>query len=254
MTELYRVLGVSPRSSEAEIKSAYRKLARRYHPDVCSSPDANAQFARINEAYRILSNSSLRAMYDRGEPVSARQTFYARAAEVAEYQRKFDQVVDEMIARERQEVDARSHAVFVVVTLFLSVFYVSFAKPTIIEELSAIGRALVIALSLYALWYLLKNLAIVLSRYTYQMPDRLISVFRQETPNDKYISRRAALVFIVSGYLVSIGLGIVLSKLTRLYYGPALSPGMVLSVFLYPPIAVLIIGGFRRIGNYLDRL
>lgn len=254
MTELYRVLGVSQRSSEAEIKSAYRKLARKYHPDVCSSPDANARFARINEAYRVLSNSTLRAMYDRGEPVYARQTFYARAAQVAEYQRKFDQVVDEMIARERQEVDARSHAVFVVVTLFLSVFYVAFAKPTIIEELSLIGRALVVAVSLYALWYLLKNLAIVLSRYTYQMPDRLISVFRPETPNDKYISRRAALVFIISGYLVSIGLGLVLSKLTRLYYGPALSPGMVLSVFLYPPIAVLIIGGFRRIGHYLDRL
>lgn len=254
MTELYRVLKVSPHATAAEIKSAYRKLARKYHPDVCSSPDANARFARIHEAYRVLSNSMLRSRYDRGEPIYARQTFYARAAKVAEYQRKFDQVVDEMIARDRQEIAARSHAVFIVVTLFLSVFYVAFAKPTIIEELSSIWRVLVVAVSLYALWYLVRNLAIVLSRYTYQMPDRLISVFREETPNDKFISRRAALVFIVSGYVVSIGLGIVLSRLTRLYYGPALSPGMVLSVFLYPPIAVLIIGGFRRLGNYLDHL
>jgi hypothetical protein len=254
MTELYRVLNVSPHATPADIKSAYRKLARRYHPDVCSSPDANSRFARISEAYRILSNSALRSMYDRGEPIYARQTFYARAAEVAAYQRKFDQVVDEMIARDKQEIAARSHAVFVVVTLFLSVFYVSFAKPTIIEDLSLIWKALVIAISLYALWYLVRNLAIVLSRYTYRVPDRLISVFREEAPTDKYISRRAALVFIVSGYVVSVGLGIVLSRLTRLYYGPTLSPGMVLSVFLYPPIAVLIIGGFRRLGHYLDHL
>lgn len=254
MTDLYRVLGVSPRATGSEIKSAYRRLARRYHPDVSASPDANERFAKISEAYRVLSDSALRARYDRGEQIYARTTFYAsRAAQVVAYQRKFDRVVDEMIARERQESDARSHAVFVVVTLFVSGFYVAFAKPKIVEDLNILGRIFVVSVALYAVWYLLRNLAIVLARYTYTVPTGVISVFREEAPNDKLVSRSAGLVFIVCGYLVFLGLGIIMSRLTRLHYGPALSPGMILSVFLYPPIAVLIIGGFRRIGGLLDR-
>ncbi|HKF54857.1 MAG TPA: DnaJ domain-containing protein, partial [Blastocatellia bacterium] len=69
MTDLYRVLGVSRRATESEIKSAYRRLARRYHPDVCSSPDANSRFAKITEAYRVLSDPSRRSMYDLGVPL-----------------------------------------------------------------------------------------------------------------------------------------------------------------------------------------
>jgi curved DNA-binding protein CbpA len=66
MTDLYRILGVSPKANSSEIKSAYRRLARRCHPDVSASPDANADFARINEAYHILTDPARRAAYDRG--------------------------------------------------------------------------------------------------------------------------------------------------------------------------------------------
>jgi hypothetical protein len=254
MTDLYRLLGVSRSATAAEIKSAYRRLAREYHPDVSASPDANTRFVQIGEAYRILSEPRLREIYDRGELISEKKTFYAsRAAEVVAYQRKFDRVVDEMMALERQESDARSHAVFVVVTLFVSVFYVAFAKPMIIQDLNLFGRIIVIAVAVYGVWYLLRNLSIVLARYTYKVPDRLISVFREDAPRDKLISRQAGLVFIVSGYLVSVGLGIILSRITRLYYGPPVSPGLLLGIFLYPPIAVLIIGSFRRLGGFLDR-
>src|SRR5215467_5033154 len=203
-TDLYRVLGVSQRATDADIKSAYRRLARKCHPDVSRSPDANARFLRISEAYRILSDPSRRAMYDRGEPVTRRTTFYAsQRAEVFAYQRKLDRVVDEMIAHERQEIAARTHAVTIVVSLFISAFFVTLAKPMIIEEVNVVGRIAVIALSMYGCWYLVKNLALVLARYTYNVPDHLISVFREEAPRDKIMSRKAALVFLVSGYIVS---------------------------------------------------
>jgi DnaJ-like protein len=252
MTDLYRTLGVSPGATSAEIKSAYKRLARRYHPDVSHSPDANAQFARINEAYHILISPRLRSAYDSGQYVEQERTFYAsRAAEIVAIQREFDRIHDEDLASFRQETAARTHAVMVVVPLFLSTFYVMLVKPTIIQQLNMLGRIVIIALAIYGLIYLIKNLSLVLRRYTYEMPDQLTSVFRHEAPHDKAISRRAGLVFLVCGYLVSLGLGYIVSKLLPMH--GRLSPSMVLGVLLYPPIAVLIIGSLRRIAGFLDR-
>ena len=250
MTDLYRVLGVSPRATGAEIKSAYRRLARKCHPDVSASPDANATFARINEAYHVLSDARLRAAYDRGGYGESRRTFYAsRDAEVVSLQREFDRMVDEMIAHDRQEAAARSHAVLLVVPLFVSTFYVMVAKPTFIEESRLIGRLLIIALALYGLVYLIRNIGLVLARYTYHVPDQLTSVFREEAPRDKPISRRAGLSFLIVGYLVSMALGYVVGRNP----GMGLSLSTAMSVFLYPPIAVLIIGSIRRISTFLER-
>jgi molecular chaperone DnaJ len=254
MTDLYRILGVTPRATANEIKSAYRRLARMYHPDVSSSPDANASFARINEAYQILNDPRRRAYYDEAGYTDTRRTFYAsREAQVVAIQREFDRLVDQMIAEERKEAAARLHAALVVVPLFLSAFYVMVAKPTIIEELNLIGRVLVIALALYGLIYLIKNLSLVLRRYTYADQDHLTSVFRIETPPDKSISRRAGLVFLVCGYMVSLGMGYVVGRFVPSRYGSVLSLGTLVGVLLYPPIAVLIVGGIRRIGNHLER-
>lgn len=63
--DYYKVLGVSRESTKEEIRSAYRKLARRYHPDVSTDPDAEAHFKEINEAYQVLSDDETRARYDR---------------------------------------------------------------------------------------------------------------------------------------------------------------------------------------------
>lgn len=63
--DYYEVLGVSRDATEKEIRAAYRRLARRYHPDVCDEPDANERFQEIGEAYAVLSDPERRANYDR---------------------------------------------------------------------------------------------------------------------------------------------------------------------------------------------
>ena len=62
--DYYQTLGVSRTASEKEIKSAYRKLARQFHPDVNQDPKATERFKRINEAYEVLSDPVKRQKYD----------------------------------------------------------------------------------------------------------------------------------------------------------------------------------------------
>ena len=62
--DYYEVLGVDKNASEAEIKSAFRKLAKKYHPDVSKEPDAAEKFKEAQEAYAVLSDSTKRSQYD----------------------------------------------------------------------------------------------------------------------------------------------------------------------------------------------
>ena len=62
--DYYEVLGVDKNASEAEIKSAFRKLAKKYHPDVSKEPDAAEKFKEAQEAYAVLSDADKRRQYD----------------------------------------------------------------------------------------------------------------------------------------------------------------------------------------------
>jgi molecular chaperone DnaJ len=63
--DYYEVLGVGRDASGDELKGAFRRLARQYHPDVNNSPDSEEKFKEINEAYAVLSDAERRAAYDR---------------------------------------------------------------------------------------------------------------------------------------------------------------------------------------------
>ncbi len=86
--DYYKILGVEKSASEKDVKSAYRKLARKYHPDVNKEPGAQERFKDINEAYAVLSDVEKRRKYDElgsnwqayermgGAPGAGRRTVY----------------------------------------------------------------------------------------------------------------------------------------------------------------------------------
>src|SRR3989442_8061624 len=62
--DYYRTLGVDKNADDKTIKSAYRRLARKYHPDVAKTKDAGERFKEIGEAYEVLSDPQKRQRYD----------------------------------------------------------------------------------------------------------------------------------------------------------------------------------------------
>jgi curved DNA-binding protein len=62
--DYYAKLGVDPAAAADDIKRAYRKLARKYHPDVSKEPQAEARFKEVAEAYEVLGDPEKRAAYD----------------------------------------------------------------------------------------------------------------------------------------------------------------------------------------------
>lgn len=77
MNSLYETLGVSKTASADEIKKAYRRLARKYHPDINKEKGAEEKFKEINAAYEILSDEKKRAQYDQyGDSMFGGQSFH----------------------------------------------------------------------------------------------------------------------------------------------------------------------------------
>jgi DnaJ-class molecular chaperone len=62
--DFYSILDIDPETDKKEIRRAYIKLARRYHPDVTKDPDAGDRFQEINQAYSILSDDDSRYIYN----------------------------------------------------------------------------------------------------------------------------------------------------------------------------------------------
>jgi len=62
--DYYKIMGVQRDASQGEIKRAYRKLARKYHPDVSKEPDAEERFKELGEAYEVLKDPQKRQAYD----------------------------------------------------------------------------------------------------------------------------------------------------------------------------------------------
>jgi len=96
---LYKTLEVSENASESEIKKAYRKLARQYHPDVNKDKGAEDKFKEINAAYEILSDKEKKQQYDRhGDNMFGGQNFHDFSRSQAGGSADLDEILRQMFA------------------------------------------------------------------------------------------------------------------------------------------------------------
>jgi protein-S-isoprenylcysteine O-methyltransferase Ste14 len=259
MANLYAILGVKRTATSNEIKSAYRRLARKYHPDVNTDPTSARRFAKINEPYRILIDPERRKTYDRtGRGAEAyggenQNSAAARAARRAYFQARADRIVNEWLQREREETKARGKAVYTTVTLFISTFIVAMTKFSIFESISPFWRAALIVLFAIGVWHLITSLREHLEHYTYT-PGRvsITHPFKSTKP----FKRSVAWTFIIGGYLLSLGTGMLIGTLTHdsstSFIGSDSFTDTLFGVLFYPPIAVLIVDTMYLINLRFD--
>lgn len=92
--DYYQIMGLEREASAEDIKRAYRKLARKYHPDVSKEANAEAKFKELGEAYEVLKDPEKRAKYDRyGQywKEQGQQGYGAQAGGQQQYYRHFDE-------------------------------------------------------------------------------------------------------------------------------------------------------------------
>jgi hypothetical protein len=254
MGDLYAVLGVKRTATPNEIKSAYRRLARKYHPDVNSDPAAQLTFAHINEAYHTLIDTERRKTYDITGSVSSyarpADAAAARAARRAHFQERADNIVNEWLRREREETRARGKAVYTTVTLFFSSFLAAITAgqfPLTGATNEAWGWLLPLLLFLafiVGVWHLYTSLKEHFDYYTYRQSR--VSAPRPISNPNKRFKRSDAVAFVVIGYLFSVGAGVLIrllfeSHATKPMDNNNVIGAAVLYALIYPPIAVLIV-------------
>ena len=280
MIDYYRLLGVKATASQAEIKSAYRKLARKYHPDVNQDSKSSAeQFALLSKAYTILNDPQERAYYDdqlntqrtRGYSIFDSNNPHAKRARNLAIQAKWDRLVDEVLERDRLENRERQRAVFTTVSLFLSTFFLALIRPQLWTVFNPFGRAIVLALFVFGIWHLTTRLKEYFAHYTYIPKTLQDTIIRESETPEQPFTRLSAYTFLLVGYALSAGIGLYIGWHTQDFFIDLnslfrhqvaevqssvvayTSAALVIpDLILYPPIAVLIIDTVHGIASRID--
>jgi len=277
--DYYKVLGVKSNASQVEIKSAYRKLARKSHPDLNPNSEAGRQFALLSKAYHTLIDPQERAYYDeklreqknRSYSILDSNNPHAKRARNLAVQAKWDRLVDEVLERDRLENRERQRAVFTTVSLFLSTFFLAMMRPQLWQVFSVWGKVIVLTLFVMGVWHLANRLREYLAHYTYR-PDLIQgSIMRGASLPEQPFTRFSAYTFLLVGYALSVGIGLYIGWHTQDFFNDIATmfrdrTGIVQSsvlaytwaailipdLIIYPPIAVLIVDTVHGITSRID--
>ena len=279
MIDYYKVLGVKTNATQAEIKSAYRKLARKSHPDVNPDSEAGRQFSLLSKAYHTLIdpqerayyNDQLKAQTNRSYSILDSNNPHAKRARNLAVQAKWDRLVDQVLERDRLENRERQRAVFTTVSLFVSTFFLAMMRPQLWQVFSTWGKVIVLTLFVIGVWHLANRLREYLAHYTY-VPNLIQgSIMRGDSLPEQPFTRFSAYTFLLVGYALSVGIGLYIgwhaqdffADITLLFRDRvSVAQGSVFAymwaailipdLIVYPPIAVLIVDTVHGITSRID--
>jgi hypothetical protein len=277
--DYYRILGVKTTASQAEIKSAYRKLARKSHPDLNSHSQAARDFALLSKAYHTLIDPQERAYYDDQLKAQKNRSYsildsnnpHAKRARNLAVQAKWDRLVDEVLERDRLENRERQRAVFTTVSLFLSTFFLAMMRPQLWQLFSTAGKVIVLTLFVIGVWHLANRLREYLAHYTYTpKPIQGSIIGNNETPEQPF-TRFSAYTFLLVGYALSVGIGLYIGWHTQDFFNDITllfrhrvadvhssllaftsTALLIPDLVICPPIAVLIVDTVHGLASRID--
>ncbi|ALR75078.1 curved DNA-binding protein [[Enterobacter] lignolyticus] len=129
LKDYYAIMGVKPTDDLKTIKTAYRRLARKYHPDVSKEPDAEARFKEVAEAWEVLSDEQRRTEYDalwqhRNDPQFGQHAPHGHGQQGQNYRPEdfddlFSSIFGQNAQQSRQRHSARGHDLEIDVAVFL---------------------------------------------------------------------------------------------------------------------------------------
>ena len=277
MIDYYKILGVKTTASQAEIKSAYRKLARKNHPDLNKASQAARDFDLVAKAYHTLIDPQDRAYYDDQLKAQKNRSYsildsnnpHAKRARNLAVQAKWDRLVDEVLERDRLENRERQRAVFTTVSLFLSTFFLAMMRPQLWTLFSTMGRVIVLTLFVIGVWHLANRLKEYLAHYTYK-PKVIQGIGDEATPEQPF-TRFSAYTFLLVGYGLSLGIGLYIGWHTQDFFNDvtllfrhrvaevqssmlAFTSAALLipDLIICPPIAVLIVDTVHGLASRID--
>jgi hypothetical protein len=271
MVNYYKILKVSPKASTAEIKSAYRRLARKLHPDVNkNSEKAAVDFATVAKAYEILSNPQERAVYDtqilkinaNGSIHNTDSVFYsdnlhAQKLRQMAIERRYNEIVDQMMQAERDETLAWQKVIFPMVALFVSTCFVGIIRPTFWTDSEIIGRLVLLTLFVVSILHLIRRIRSGFERYTYDAESLHDTLFDGEETTTKPYSRLSAIAFLIVGTIISLGIGYAIGYFLETSAGASLqtffSRPLQPEIIFYPPIVVLLVDIMHKIASKFEQ-
>lgn len=270
MVNYYKVLKISPKATTAEIKSAYRRLARKLHPDVNNdSETATKDFALLVKAYEILSDPQERAFFDKKllktqtnrsihqtDSVFHSDNPHARRLRQMAFERRYNAIVDQMIDHDRNETLALQRVIFPTVALFVSTCVVAIFRPLLWSNAQFGGKIILLTLFLFGVWHLFKRLRLGFAHYTYDSESLHDSILDGAEPESKPYSRITAVLFLVFGIGISLGIGFLIGNFMELsimtmmpkLFSKTLQPEFV----FYPPIVVLLVDLMHSFALKMD--
>jgi hypothetical protein len=280
VNDYYKILGVKANASQAEIKSAYRKLARKSHPDLNPDTQAAREFDLLSKAYHTLIDPQERAYYDEQRQAEKNRSYsildsnnkHAKRARNLAVQAKWDRLVDEVLEHDRRENRERQRAVFTTVSLFLSTFFLALIRPQFWNIFDYLGRAVVLTLFVIGVWHLATRLKEYFAHYTYQPKVIQGSIIQEDELPEQPYTRFSAYTFLLVGYGLSVGIGLYIGWHTQDFFNDltmlfqhrgvaavqssivayASTALLIPDLIVCPPIAVLIVDTVHGLASRID--
>ncbi|HQZ82016.1 MAG TPA: J domain-containing protein [Pyrinomonadaceae bacterium] len=267
MANYYEVLRVAQDATGAEIKSAYRRLARKLHPDKNSGAvDTARRFAEIAEAYEILGNPKQRAQYDRrildaqfrgnGHSVFTSTNKHATRWRQMVYERRYNDILNRMIAEERREALAFQKVVYPLSAFLVSAIISTVARPHIFSDAETLGKIAIITLFTIGVIHLIGRIRDGFVRYTSyddNIHDSILDDRDRKTPaRSRYAVAATLLGSIAGAFLIGWLLGIFFTfpaDLAPQAFGRDLNPEFI----LYPPIITFFVDLMHSLAARLER-